>query len=189
MIKAVIFDCFGVLVEQSLGPFYKKFFESDTKKIRQAEQDMAESNKGQITYEEFIKRLSILAQSSYAEVRDYLETNPRNEGLLAYIQSSLKPHYKIGFLSNASDDWLNELFLPKDLELFDDFVLSYQTGYAKPEAQVYEISAANLGVRLDECVFVDDRPDYVAGARGTGMHALVYSDLETFKRDLARHLA
>lgn len=185
MIKAIIFDCFGVLVQESLKPFYKKYLNDDPVKIARSEEKMAASNRGEITYEEWLGILGELAGiGSAEEVGQALEANPRNEELLQYIRHKLKPHYKIGFLSNASANWLDELFLPEDMELFDSVVLSYETGFAKPEAQIFEIAADKLEVRLDECVFTDDREDYLLGAQGVGMHAILYKDFEQFKVEL-----
>lgn len=181
MIRAIIFDCFGVLVEASLEPFYKKYFQGKADLIAAAEERMQASNRGEITYEQFVQYLAQAAGISYEEAYIFLDSNPKNEELLQYIRKRLKPSFKIGFLSNASDDWLEELFTGEDLALFDAFVLSYQTGFAKPEAQIYEIAAEKLGVRLDECLFIDDREDYCEGARSVGMRAVQYTDFENCK--------
>jgi len=184
MIKAIIFDCFGVLVDESLKPFYRKFYKDNLKKIASAEESMEAANRGDISNDEWFKHMADMAGISLAELEKELDANPRNEELLAYIRDELKSKYKIGFLSNASADVRDELFLPEDLELFDAFVLSYQTGYAKPQAQIYEIAADKLGVRFDECVFTDDREDYRLGAQGTGMKAILYQNFKQFKQDL-----
>lgn len=189
MIKAIIFDCFGVLVEETLGAFYKRYFKQDHAKIALAEKSHDASNRGEITYEEFEKRLAEIAEISLEEAQGFLNNNPRNEALLSYIGTDLKQEYKIGFLSNASANWLADLFRPEDLALFDAVVLSYEEGYAKPEPQIYEIAAERLGVRLTECVFVDDRDNYLKGALQVGMKGILYKDFEAFKQELERVLS
>jgi HAD superfamily hydrolase (TIGR01509 family) len=72
---------------------------------------------------------------------------------------------------------------------FDVAVASAEIGYAKPEAQAYEITADKLGVELTECVFTDDRGEYCEGARGLGMQAILYENLEQFKAELAKIVA
>jgi HAD superfamily hydrolase (TIGR01509 family) len=74
-------------------------------------------------------------------------------------------------------------------DLFDVVVASGDIGYAKPEAAAYEITADRLGVRLDECVFVDDREPYCEAARGVGMQAIVYRDFAQFQAELQAMLA
>mgnify|MGYP003832626127 FL=1 len=39
-------------------------------------------------------------------------------------------------------------------------------------------------MRLDECVFVDDRPNYIEGAQHVGMKTVLYTDFKDFKKRL-----
>jgi FMN phosphatase YigB (HAD superfamily) len=38
---------------------------------------------------------------------------------------------------------------------------------------------------LDECIFIDDREDYIEGAQGVGMETILYKDFESFKKELS----
>jgi len=67
-------------------------------------------------------------------------------------------------------------------------VASADIGFAKPEAEAYQITADRLGVRYDECVMIDDREDYCQGAIAAGMHAILYKSLVQLQRDLDRVL-
>lgn len=185
MIKAIIFDCFGVLVTEGLAAFNAKYFNNDQALIKKAEFYLHQGNKGLITNDEVVKHYALIANISADEALAALSFNPVNEELFAFIEDDIKLKYKLGFLSNASDDWLEDLFTPDQLGLFDAFVLSYQTGFAKPEPQIYEIMTARLGVRLDECVFFDDRQDYVNGAIAVGIPAFVYTSVAKLQYDLA----
>jgi putative hydrolase of the HAD superfamily len=59
-------------------------------------------------------------------------------------------------------------------ELFDEVVVSGETGLRKPEPEIYLHTARLLGVPADECVFVDDLEQNVEGARAVGMTAFVH---------------
>lgn len=50
------------------------------------------------------------------------------------------------------------------------------------------ITADKLGVRCDECVFIDDRQEYVEGARAVGMQAILYQNLPQLKEDIIKIL-
>lgn len=189
MIKAIIFDCFGVLVVEGLAGFYEKYFDNDPKLIEEAEFHLHQANKGLISNDEVVKKYAELASIPFDEAMAALSFNPVNKELFNFIEKELKLKYKLGFLSNASDDWLDDMFTPSQLGLFDAFVLSYQVGYAKPEPQVYSIMADRLDVRLDECIFFDDRQVYVEGAVSTGMKAFLYKSVEGVREDLRRALA
>ncbi len=131
----------------------------------------------------WLKRAQI-AGISTKETRGVLDTNPSNIPLLEFIRDELKPHYKIGFLSNASDDWLEELFSPDQQSLFDDFVLSFQHGIAKPDTAIFELAAERLGTKPVDCVFVDDVTAYCEGARSVGMQTIQFQNFEQFKKEL-----
>lgn len=185
-VKAIIFDCFGVLVEASLESFYAKYLGDDTEKLQKAKLLANESNVGHITYETFVSELADLAQIPVDEARRFLDTNPPNVELMDYIRDELRPKYKIGFLSNTSDNWLAELFTPEQLKLFDDIVLSFQYGVAKPDSKIFSLAAKRLDIKPVECLLVDDVEEYCVGAREAGMQALCYTSLQQLKGKLAK---
>lgn len=101
-----------------------------------------------------------------------INANDTNEALFAYIRDDLKPHYKIGMISNAGADWLHELFEPWQVELFDDTILSFEVGIVKPDPAIYEMAATRLGVTPEECIFVDDIEQFCTVAADLGMKAI-----------------
>jgi putative hydrolase of the HAD superfamily len=122
-------------------------------------------------------------------VRKELDKNLPNEALFEYIETVLKPKYKVGMLSNAGADWLSELFTEDQLALFDATALSYETGITKPDTAAYQAIADTLDVGPAECVFVDDQERHCTGAREAGMQAILFKGFEQFKADLERLLA
>ncbi len=187
MVKAVIFDCFGVLVKSSLIPFGETYFASDTEKQQKLFELDRQANMGQLDYGSFVTQIAELAGISEQEAEEAMDDTPANAPLLDYIQSALKPNYKIGFLSNASDNWLDDLFTTEQQALFDGVVLSYQHGIAKPDPEIYKLAARKLGVKPEACVFVDDIMSYCEGAEAVGMRAILYRfrNLQTAVRGYA----
>lgn len=59
---------------------------------------------------------------------------------------------------------------------FDALVLSYEVGHSKPSAEFYRACAAAAGRPVEECLFIDDLPENVEGARAAGMEALLFID-------------
>jgi glucose-1-phosphatase len=53
-------------------------------------------------------------------------------------------------------------------------VLSHEIGVRKPKAGFFERCAAEAGCAPAECVFIDDLPANIAGAKAIGMHGIVY---------------
>jgi putative hydrolase of the HAD superfamily len=60
---------------------------------------------------------------------------------------------------------------------FDHLILSYEIGHIKPSAEFYQACAAAAGVSASECLFIDDLPENVAGAREAGMEGIVFRDV------------
>ena len=87
----------------------------------------------------------------------------------------LRPPYKVSVLSNA--DGALRPRLERELRihhLFDDIVCSAEVGMAKPEAEIFQLAAARLGLTPEECVFVDDWDQNVDAARAVGMTGVCY---------------
>jgi epoxide hydrolase-like predicted phosphatase len=186
--KAIIFDCFGVLVESSLEPFCDKYLGNDNVKIAKVKKLDREANSGQMSYKEFVVEMAKLADISVKETRRFLDYNPANTRLMNFIRDELQPNYKIGFLSNASANWLDELFTPEQQSLFDDIILSFEHGLTKPDAAIFHLAAQRLGVKPSECVFVDDILSYCEGAESTGMQAVCYKSFAQLEVDLSHIL-
>ena len=176
MIQAVIFDCFGVLTTDGWKQIREMYFAQDSE-LLQRSLDMDKAvNVGMTSYDEFLKEISDMTGLSYAEVNSRLNGKSPNTQLFDYIRRELKPHYKIGMLSNAADNWLTELFEPDQVALFDEAVLSYQVGMVKPEPAMYEQIATKLGVLPENCLFIDDSERYCTAAKETGMEAIWHQD-------------
>ena len=63
---------------------------------------------------------------------------------------------------------------PEVAARFDHLCFSYQVGALKPEAGAFLATLERLGLRLEECVFVDDSAENVEGARAVGLDAFCF---------------
>lgn len=66
------------------------------------------------------------------------------------------------------------------LEHFDHTTFSFETNGVKPAPEIYHHSLAGIGTSAGETLFLDDRPENVAGAREVGMHAELFETWEGF---------
>ena len=189
MIKAIIFDCFGVLVTSSYEPFKSEKLNNDKELVDKFMDIENRSSRGEISLEEAEKEFADLAGLSFQDTAEFLTNNPRNSLLLRYISQELKGNYKISMLSNVADDRVSELFTEDDIALFNDMVLSYQVELAKPDARIYHVVAERLRVHPSECVFIDDNSSYCSAAEGVGMHAIQYKSFGQMKTEVERILS
>jgi HAD superfamily hydrolase (TIGR01509 family) len=176
MIRAIIFDCFGVLAEDGWSPFKRQYLADPEKALAVAKIGKA-VDEGVRSYEDMITETARIANVSEQVVRTAVEHKVPNELLFGFITRNLKPRYKIGLLSNASYNVLKHLFSPEQVSIFNATALSYETGLVKPSTDMFHVIAQRLGVRPDECVLVDDQARHCAGAVAIGMQAIQYESV------------
>jgi len=100
----------------------------------------------------------------------------------------LKPAYKLGLISDTSQWHFERAIQPCEVfPLFDAVTLSYRERRLKPDRGLFQHNLNQLGLRPQDCVFIDDRAPNTAGARAMGLHAITYrgyADLLTGLRQL-----
>lgn len=183
MIKAIIFDCFGVVLVDVFDSVYTRYGGDIVKDRKFIAQALYESGSGKIA-----SLGPVIAERLGIDENDWVkaitEGSTLNQPLLDYV-AELRKQYKTGMLSNIGIGGLESMFEKGLLDkYFEVSVASGDIGFAKPEPEAYEITAERLGVRLYECVFIDDRQPYVDGATAVGMKALLFTSLEKLKQDL-----
>ena len=87
-------------------------------------------------------------------------------------------------LSNASTRLLDDLLVSGIASSFDAIVSSADIGAVKPDAKAFVAAAEAAGVEPGRCLFVDDTPANVAGARALGMRVVRFEDVESLDEEL-----
>lgn len=70
------------------------------------------------------------------------------------------------------------------LDWFDGLVISGDEGVVKPDERIYRLLLARYGLRPTTALFVDDRPENIAGARRVGIDGHVFRDAATLRHEL-----
>ena len=101
------------------------------------------------------------------------------------LARKLRARYKVGLLTNATKD-LEEMLLEHHgiTDLFDVVINSARVGLAKPDVRIFHLAAERLGVPASACVFTDDMPHNVEGARAAGMQAFQFQGAAHLKSEL-----
>lgn len=177
MIKAIIFDCFGVILGDAYQTQLNELEQDDPDRANEVRAVNRASNMGILSREERSRMISELLDidlEDFIEMQDQTEVS--NEPLLSYIEN-LKKDYKIAMLSNVNGrERIGIRFESGRLDqLFNTIVTSGEEGYVKPDPEIYEIAATRLGVQSEECVFVDDIEAFCDGARTVGMQAIRFT--------------
>jgi putative hydrolase of the HAD superfamily len=109
-----------------------------------------------------------------------------NESIEPVLASLKKAGYTLVLGSNTNDLHANQFRrqFAETLIHFDRLVLSYEVGHIKPSAAFYLACAQAAGADPGDCVFIDDLPENVEGARAAGLVAILYQQSEGLIRDL-----
>lgn len=173
-IKAIIFDCFGVLYTDSK----RSLLDIVPTDRRQELHDLFTSNNyGYFDKHAYLAQVAEIVGRSEAEVAYYVaHEHQLNTALTTLIREELKPSYKVGLLSNIGREWMDDFFSKHQLhELFDEVVLSGEEGVTKPSPVIFELMASRLGLSTSECLMIDDILENCEGAERAGMEALHYT--------------
>ena len=74
---------------------------------------------------------------------------------------------------------MSQLFSSEEQrELFDVVVLSSDVGMVKPQPEIYQLVAKQLGVSSEECLMIDDLAVNIDGAEAVGMKGVVFTTTE-----------
>jgi HAD superfamily hydrolase (TIGR01509 family) len=179
MVKAIIFDCFGVLVGRGFEETYRiaggdpvadKDFINDV---------LGQANLGMIDDEAFHDAMTNRLGIDLADWRHAVITAEQtNEELLSFVKD-LHGQYKTAVLSNANSGVVERRIGQKWIEqCFDEVIVSADVGLVKPDPEVYKYAADKLGVATGECIFVDDKTIFLEAAGALGMGTVLYENFE-----------
>jgi putative hydrolase of the HAD superfamily len=100
---------------------------------------------------------------------------------------SLKPRYGLllGSNTNALHATQYRRQFADTLRHFDHQVLSYEIGVRKPLPEFFEHCRRLAHCPAGDCLFIDDLPDNIAGARVCGWQGIVYRDFDDLRQRLA----
>jgi len=184
MIKAIIFDFFGVLCSEEYWKSVQERFDND------AFHKLATGiHTGRLGWGEFVQKVAMQTEQTTDEVQRMYETQRINLELAAYIDK-LHEEYKTALLTNSNATFINPLLKKTGLDkAFDEVVVSSDIGIVKPDPRIYEYALEKLGVKAGEAVFIDDSPARVAGAKAASMKAICYKDFKQMKIELQKLLS
>jgi glucose-1-phosphatase len=141
-----------------------------------------EYESGKISAEAFSRGFSALVglEVTHDEfARAWADIFRLNEPIAEVVASLKRQGYTLVLGSNTND--LHAVQFRRQfaatLAHFDRLILSYEIGHIKPSAAFYHACAEAAGNPSSECLFIDDLPENVAGARAAGMEGVVFRDV------------
>ena len=182
--KAIVFDCFGVLHIDSKQSIMEL---APAGKLQEIDDLFKSNDYGFFGKQDYTSRLAELLGRSEDEVLEYIRhEHTLNHELVSFIREHIRPHYRVGLLSNIGREWIDDFFSRHQLhDLFDEVVLSGEEGMVKPNPEIYQLMLARLGVDAWQSIMIDDNTSNCVGAEQVGMSAIQFTTNRQLYSDLA----
>lgn len=197
MIKAVIFDMDGVVVD-SIPIWMESEFILLGKKLRHPPLDF-ETYKKEVRYPQYTldlkrkyklkERLENLKGEKWQIVFDFynqgkLKLIPGFNGLIRHLK---KQQLKTALGTSAPQqhlDWIARRF--NFAQYFEFWLSSEQLKKHKPEPDVFLAVAKKLKVQPQECIVIEDSPGGILAGKRAGMRVIALKHLYSTKKDVER---
>jgi putative hydrolase of the HAD superfamily len=145
--------------------------------------------RGEITLEEYLARTIFYRERTFSpkEFEDfmYAQSQALPESLEFVRGMARSGRYLMAVISNESAE-INAYRIRKFglREIFVAFFSSCYVGIQKPDVRIFQM-ALNVTQRgADECIFMDDRAENVAGARKVAMNTIQFQNIAQVSAEL-----
>lgn len=189
MIKNIVLDVGRVLVAWQPKQLWKEWgFPDETVEVlTKALFDSGvwnETDRGVLSDEEFLELAVSQAPEYEKEIVHFWNNVDKAIWQLPYVKEWIgamkKAGYQVYILSNYGN-WTYEKTRDNALDFLEDVdgaIFSYQVKLIKPDAEIFCALFEKYGLHAEECVFLDDLPANIEGAKAVGMHGIVFTGLE-----------
>jgi len=73
---------------------------------------------------------------------------------------------------------------PEMFHPFDDFVLSYEVGHAKPEPEIFHAALAKTKSPPSQCFYTDDIPAFIEAATRVNIPSMLFTGIDPLTEEL-----
>lgn len=196
VIKSVCFDLGGVLIQNATHVFYQRTVDRLGKALPEVsavfEKHRGRLERGEISNEDFWKALAQDLEVPYAPEmltlwsERFVEETPPIPGMIELVDQLRTAGYKVGLLSNTTEQHVAINRTRSIFEHFDAALMSNEIGTRKPEKEAYLKLLEAVGTQAGETVFIDDLSENVAGAQAVGIKGIKFEGREPLTAQLTQ---
>jgi len=199
MIKNIVFDFGGVLLDWNPRYLYRTFF-WDEKEMEYflanvcTEDWNAEQDRGR-SFSEGIKLLQFEHTEYHEAIQLFLdgwETMLKSEmpDSVKLLRELKEQGYEIFGLTNWSAETIPVVYRKYDFfKLFDGIVVSGEEKCIKPDKRIYEVLIERYKLDAEASVFIDDNPTNVQSAQELGFKSILFDNIINVRERLSTLLA
>jgi putative hydrolase of the HAD superfamily len=105
------------------------------------------------------------------------------------IIRSLKGKWRLGLLSNTDPLHFNYIVSTFPIiSTFEKWILSYEVGFKKPDAHIFQKAIEWASVEPEKILFVDDTQGHVEAAGSLGMQGIHFVSADQLRKELSMKL-
>jgi beta-phosphoglucomutase family hydrolase len=186
MIKAIIFDMDGVLVDSE--PFHieleKQQFLQYKLSVSNEEHaqymgvasdvmwnQIAEHHSINVSAEDLIEQFKIKSIRYFSELGEI----PVMPGLIDFLEKLSSKNFPMAVASSSYPEIIKIILEKTDIQKYFQVVVSSQeAGKSKPEPDVFLLAARKLGIPAKDCLVVEDSANGIKAAQAAGMSCVAY---------------
>lgn len=196
MARALLFDLGNVLVAfdfrrgyEAIQPYCRVPPEEIQPRITQSGL-VPPYERGKMSSQEFFERLAAALEmrATYEEFCRLWSTIFLPDPLVPEAMlASLRQRYRMVLISNTNDIHYRDIASRYAVvKHFDAHVLSYEVGSAKPEDPIYLEAIRQAGCAPEECLYIDDIPEFVDAGRRHGLAAVQFQNAVELEAEFRR---
>lgn len=104
------------------------------------------------------------------------------EGMYELVRDVKQKGYHLYLLSNASPRIYQYMDQIPAIRFFDGYLISCDIKVNKPDPEIYQSLMRKYDLIAQECLFIDDLPQNVAGAKTVGLQGYVFKGAADLRR-------
>ena len=180
-ITTLLFDMYGVILEESKGNFipytFAYFGKSEHERLKRQfkeEQLFTKAGNGEITSDEFMTMLGY-KDTNYHMV-DYIENHlTLDKGFISFAEKFYKL-YDFVLLSNDVSEWSAYITEHYNLNKYFKYkIVSGDVHCRKPDKRIYELALTVTNTVANECYFIDNSVNNLQVAADLGINPILFN--------------
>ncbi len=194
MIKNIIFDMGGVIIDFSPEKTFKKYFpnDADRKEILDVlfvENLWGAQDRGTMTAGQVAALASSMLPARYHDelcnlIINWWDEMPPLPQMCEFIKELKSKGFALYLLSNTPPEIYDRMDSIPAFKYLDGIIASCDYGVVKPEPEIYQLLFDKFSLLPEECYFIDDMQRNIDGAAAMGMkgHCYSHGDINILRR-------
>ncbi len=180
-ITTILFDMYGVILEESKGKFvpytFNHFGKSEHERLKRQirdEQLFTKTGNGEYTSDEFLTMLGY--ENPQFHMKDYIENHLTLDSGFMEFAEKYSEKYEFVLLSNDVSEWSAHITEYYQLNpFFKHKIVSGDVKCRKPDRKIYELALERIGRSASECIFVDNSVKNLEVAESLGIVPVLFN--------------